>query len=132
MSYKRELILVTTAGAEYIEFIFQLHSQFKRLGIAHFLALSMAVCSASHASNGAPMSCLLMRSYASVEIPVRTPLPHLGNVFVKAMQWTQSLSCTCMPPAMLHADFPNKRLPLLTLPSCSSMQRRLAARTSQV
>ena len=43
VSYKRELILVTTAGARYLEFVFQLHGQFRRLGIAHFLAMSYNV-----------------------------------------------------------------------------------------
>eukprot|EP00798_Chlamydomonas_sp_ICE-L_P032692 gene32692-17147_t len=41
VSYKREVIVVSTAGAKYLEYLFQLHNQFKRLGIAHFLALSM-------------------------------------------------------------------------------------------
>eukprot|EP00798_Chlamydomonas_sp_ICE-L_P013908 gene13908-19835_t len=41
VSYKKELILVTTAGSQYLEFLYQLHNQFKRLGMSHFLSLSM-------------------------------------------------------------------------------------------
>ena len=43
VSYKREVILVTTAGAHYLEFVFQLHHQFRRLGIGHFLLMSTQV-----------------------------------------------------------------------------------------
>ena len=46
VSYKRELILVTTYGSHYLEFVFQLRSQFKRLGLDHFMALSMFVSTA--------------------------------------------------------------------------------------
>ena len=41
VSYKRELILVTTRGSLHLEFFFQLHAQLMRLGLAHFLALSV-------------------------------------------------------------------------------------------
>eukprot|EP00798_Chlamydomonas_sp_ICE-L_P007617 gene7617-772_t len=41
VSYKNEVILVTTYGSYFLEFVFQLHNQFRRLGMSHFLALSM-------------------------------------------------------------------------------------------
>ena len=43
VSYRRELILVTTRGAYHLEFLFQLHNQWLKLGYAHLLALSMEV-----------------------------------------------------------------------------------------
>ena len=43
VSYRRELILVTTRGAYFLDFLFQLHNQWLKLGYAHFMALSMEV-----------------------------------------------------------------------------------------
>eukprot|EP00798_Chlamydomonas_sp_ICE-L_P028036 gene28037-31136_t len=40
VSFKREIIIVVTFGTMYLEFVFQLRAQLRRLGMDHFLVLS--------------------------------------------------------------------------------------------